>query len=72
LQTVLPPELQPHCRLANVRDGVVIMLATSSIWASRLRFHQTDLLKHLNEVHGLLIHTLRIKVSTNEVDSRRP
>ena len=63
LQSILPADLKPHCQLANIRDGVVIMIASSSIWANRLRFHQTELLKYLHSEHGLLIHTLKIKIS---------
>ncbi len=64
LQSILPADLKPHCQLANIRDGVVIMIASSSIWASRLRFHQTELLNYLRNEYGLHIHTLKIKVST--------
>lgn len=37
LWPLIPADLQPHCDLANYRDGVLVLTASSPVWATRLR-----------------------------------
>lgn len=43
----LPPDLQPHCQVANLREGTLILTTTSPTWNHKLRFHRLELLSSL-------------------------
>lgn len=38
LRAVLPADLAPHCRVADVQRGRMIIHVASAVWATRLRF----------------------------------
>ena len=60
----LDPELAAHCRAANLADGRLTFITTSSIWATRLRFESTKLLDRFRDIP--LTRTVRqisVKVS---------
>lgn len=52
---VLPPEIQPHCCLANFEAGKLVLQVDSSVFAMRLRY----VLPSLNTKLRPLIPTLR-------------
>jgi len=43
----LDPSLSTHCRVANLRNGILILTTTSPIWGHKLRFAKTDILTTL-------------------------
>lgn len=47
----LSPHLLSHCRLANLRGGILVLQADSPVWASRLRYSLPALIEHL-QGHG--------------------
>lgn len=51
LNTLLASKLDPsfvnHCRVANLRDGILILATTSPAWNHKLRFSSLDLLSQL-------------------------
>jgi hypothetical protein len=72
LANFLPLELQAECRLANYRDGILIMQANSSIWATRLRMLSPHLLRRLQSLD--MFHDLQkidIKVKPPEMASKK-
>ncbi len=58
LQALLPPELRGRCRVANVRDDVIIVHAESAAWATRLRYLAQGLAQQLLGENG----RMRIRV----------
>ncbi|TXK65169.1 DUF721 domain-containing protein [Alkalisalibacterium limincola] len=44
LRLALPPELAPHCRLGNVRDGTLVFLVNSPVWKAKLRLYADAIL----------------------------
>jgi len=44
LRPLLPPGLAPHCRLANVSGGQLVLVTDSPVWRARLRLAEADLL----------------------------
>ncbi len=59
----LPPEQAEGIVAANLReDGELVVIATTSAWASRLRYETDTLLKAARSV-GIEVHTCRIRVS---------
>lgn len=47
----LDPHLVPHCRVANLRDGALILSTTSPAWNHKLRFAALDILSILRANH---------------------
>ena len=43
----LEPSLAAQCRVANLRDGILILSTTSPAWKHKLRFATLDLLSAL-------------------------
>lgn len=43
----LEPDLANHCRVANLRDGALVLSTTSPAWHHKLRFVTMDLLSTL-------------------------
>jgi hypothetical protein len=63
LRRLLPEPVAAECRLADVRNGRVVFLATSSIWASRVRLHQAALLAEARVALGDSIDLFAVKVA---------
>jgi len=60
---LLPAELQQQVTIAGVRDGELLLLTHSGVWASRLRQLQTELIGKLErQLPGYGIERLSIKV----------
>ncbi len=43
----LDPTIASHCRVANLRDGILILTTHSPIWGHKLRFQGAELLSAL-------------------------
>jgi len=59
----LPDSLARECRLADLRNGRLIFLATSPAWATRLRMHQANLLAEARAASGNAVELLVVKVA---------
>jgi len=69
---VLPAALRAHCRLANVREGTVVMTADSPVWAARLKYLGPTLLEQLRRGHGLEGKELRVRIAPAAVPETPP
>ncbi len=63
LRQPLPAALRDQCRLANVRAGRIVFLASSSTWAAKLRLYHTALLTEARVALGPKIEKLTVKVA---------
>jgi hypothetical protein len=64
LCNALPESDRSAIVAANVReDGELIVICTSSAWASRLRY-ETEILLAAAKCAGIIAHTCRIRVAT--------
>jgi hypothetical protein len=59
----LPDALARECRLADVRNGRLVFLASSPTWATRLRLHQATLLKEARVACGNTVDLVVVKVA---------
>jgi hypothetical protein len=50
VKTQIEPPLNEHCRVANYRDGCLILTVDSAAFATRLRYEIPDLLEKLRSV----------------------
>ena len=64
LRHLLPAALARECRLADVRNGRLVFLATSPAWATRLRLHQETLLAEARAAMGDTAGQVVVKVAT--------
>lgn len=70
----LPETLRAHCRVANLRDGELILQSESPAWGTMLRYQLPTLLKRLQAADGVpSLHHIRIKVmpASSTVQLRR-
>ncbi|MBC6943346.1 MAG: DUF721 domain-containing protein [Xanthomonadales bacterium] len=63
LRRLLPAATARQTRLADVRNGRLVFLASSPIWASRLRLQQTTLLAEARLALGETIERFAVKVA---------
>ncbi|HNR92166.1 MAG TPA: DciA family protein [Dokdonella sp.] len=63
LRHLLPATLARECRLADVRNGRLVFLATSAAWATRLRLHQEALLAEARVAIGDTATQVVVKVA---------
>lgn len=61
VNALLPARLRPWCRVANVRQGVMVMDTANATWLMRLRYEQPQLLSALRS---------RILPSLSSIDIR--
>ncbi|NIG62617.1 MAG: DUF721 domain-containing protein [Serratia symbiotica] len=47
VKNLLPAQLHPWCRVANVRQGILVLEAANASWMMRLRYEQPILLSKL-------------------------
>ena len=63
LRHLLPAAVARETRLADVRDGRVVFLASSPAWASRIRLYQTALLAEARAALGGTVERFAVKVA---------
>ncbi len=63
LRRLLPDELARETRLADVRGGRVVFLASSPAWASRLRLQQAALMAEARVALGDVVERFAVKVA---------
>lgn len=64
LHAQLPPPLEQHCKVANIKGELAVLHADSPAWAAKLRFHVAGILQQLRKQPGLgALQAIRIKVS---------
>ncbi|MFV1972366.1 MAG: DUF721 domain-containing protein [Thiohalobacterales bacterium] len=69
LHELIPPPLNDHCHTLSVRDGTLVLAADSPVWAARLRFQSSQLVKQLSSAQTVNLRTVRVCVRPPE--SRR-
>lgn len=63
LRPLLDPALQNYCRVANLSNGVLIVLSANAAAASELRYQAADVIKKLHKNHALKhIREIQVKV----------
>ncbi|WP_440225538.1 DciA family protein [Dokdonella sp. MW10] len=72
LRHLLPAPLARECRLADLRDGRLVFLATSPAWATRLRLHQAALLAEARVACSDTVGHVVVKVAALPPVPREP
>ena len=71
LERGLPPPLVPLCRVANLKDGTLVIAARGGAAAARLKQMTPGLAEHFLQA-GYPLQTIRVKVATPEQSAWRP
>lgn len=71
VEQLLPDSHRAHCRVANVRNHTLVLLADSPAWAARLRFHAPTILRKLELDHKLSLRRVQIRVDPEAVRAPR-
>jgi hypothetical protein len=66
LRRHLNPSVAAHCRIANLRSGVLVLQTDSPAWATRLRYHIPMLRETLLDQGLGQIRDVRVKVAPAE------
>jgi hypothetical protein len=62
VRALLPESLAAHVTGAVLREETVVILVDSAAWASRLRFHATELVQSLGPRYDGAVTAVRVKV----------
>lgn len=65
LLPTLPAQLRDHCRIANIRDGVLVLQTDSPTWATKAKFAVADLVSQA-KAQGLPVQRVRVTVRTGD------
>lgn len=69
------PHAEKTCRVANFRDGILVLECSSSAWATRLNYERQHLLSSLRKTMLPSLMTIEIKINPAlaqaEIDSYR-
>jgi len=63
---LIPPPLNAHCRVLAVRDDTLVVAADSPVWAARLRYQSSQLVKQLSGVSSVKLRTVQVRVRASE------
>jgi hypothetical protein len=63
---LIPSPLNQHCRVLSVRDDTLVVAADSPVWAARLRYQSSELVKQLYAVSSVKLCTIQVRVRASE------
>lgn len=63
---LIPSPLNDHCCILSLRADILTLAADSPVWAARLRFHTTQLVKQLSSDQTVNLRTVRVRVRPPE------
>ena len=72
IRSHLPVELAEHCEFGSIRGNSMIIFADSAAWATRLRFHSSDLLRYLNQEYKYSLASIKFKIAPVRGKKKKP
>jgi len=63
---LIPPPLNAHCRVLAVRDDTLVVAADSPVWAARLRYQSSQLVKQLSGISSVKLRTVQVRVRASD------
>ncbi|MBY5992127.1 DUF721 domain-containing protein [Ferrimonas balearica] len=63
LMPLIDPAARPHCAIANLRGGVVVIGVSSAAWATRLQYQRLELLSELRSKGFPMLTSIEFKVN---------
>ncbi len=72
IQSYLPADFAEHCEFGSIRGSSIILFADSAAWATRLRFHSSDLLRYINNEYKYSLSSIKFKVMPLRGKRKKP
>lgn len=69
---LLPASLKNHCRVANVRDTALVLLADGAAWATRLRYLAPELCRRLQASELPRLTRIEVRIAPPETPASPP
>jgi len=66
MHKLIPSPLNEHCRVLAMRDDTLVLAADSPVWAARLRYQSSQLVKQLSGVSSVKLRTVQVRVRASE------
>lgn len=63
---LIPSPLNGHCHVMSVRDDTLIVAVDSAVWAARLRYQSSQLVKQLAGVSSVKLRTVQVRVRASD------
>lgn len=64
VRALLPAAIVDHCRVANLRDNVLVLQAEGTVWATKLRYQLPQILTDLRRLPDLKgLDSIRIRIA---------
>jgi hypothetical protein len=64
VREALPSPCDQHCRVASIKQNTLVLSADTPAWSARLRFHMPQVMRILQDRHGMAFHSTRILVAS--------
>lgn len=68
VHAALPADLAAQCLGVAVHGASLVIFAASSAWATRLRYHETEVLEYLARRHGLRFDRVACRIAIRGAD----
>jgi hypothetical protein len=62
LRVAFPGEIKPHLVSAEVRNDRLVLVADNAVWAARMRFYASDVLKVMATIHTSVLERVEVRV----------
>lgn len=72
IRTLLPAPLRPWCRVANFRQGVIVLETANASWKMRLHYEQTQLLSTLRAQILPSLSSIDIRINPDLARNKDP
>lgn len=72
IQSYLPADFAKHCEFGSIRGSSIILFADSAAWATRLRFHSSDLLRYINSEYKYSLCSIKFKIMPIRGKRKKP
>ena len=66
LRVAFPGEIKPHLVGAEVREDRLVLVADNAVWAARMRFYASDVLKVMAAIHTSAPQRVEVRVRPGE------
>ena len=66
VRELIPRPLNEHCRVLSLRDDTLVVAADSAVWATRLRYQSSVLIKQLAGVSSVKLRTVQVRVRASD------
>lgn len=72
LRSALPNLIKPHLVGAELKNDRLVLVADSAVWAARMRFYASDVLKYMAALHSSAITRVDVRIRPQGMAGEKP